>query len=124
MSITIRIDRQPETDLNYSNRNAALVFGAIGFEMSEGYGTIPAEDIPQVRRTFLRVLNQASKLTTVLPQATLTRRIVNHDNVPIIEHGLRCFDPGIDQEGVVRRLQEVFRLLAEANALRSGVSWY
>ena len=62
-------------------------------------------------------------LPTVKPEEVWTTRVDNSCDVPIIERRLRYFDPGLDQEGVARRLAEVADLLAKACELNSDVSW-
>ena len=34
MSITLQIDRQPDSNLNYNNRNAALVLGLLNIDVN------------------------------------------------------------------------------------------
>lgn len=124
MSITIRVEQQPELELNYSNRYAALVLGQIGVDVEEGYGVILHGDIPRLRRTLLSLLNRTATLPTVEPEEVWSTRVDHSGSVPTITRGLRYFDPGIDQEGVARRLAEVADLLAKASELNSDVSWY
>ena len=124
MSISIVVTAQPETSLNYCNRNAAIVLGAIGIDTSEGYGEITFAELPGLRQRALRALHKAGAFQTVA--STDERgpaRMVEMEGQPTIQRGVRLIDPGIDQEGVIRRLQEVFSLLAVANELRSGVTW-
>ena len=124
MSISIVINAQPDTCLNYSNRNAAVVLGTLGIDTSEGYGEIAFADLPQLRQRMLRALHQAGAFRTVAPTDERgPSRIVEIDGRPTIQPGVRVIDPGIDQEGVIRRLREVFHLLAVAHELRSGVTW-
>lgn len=124
MSITILVKQQPEIELNYSNRNAALVLEQIGIDFDEGYGVILHADIPRLRRTLLSLLNRTGTLPTVAPEEEWTTRVDNIGSVPTITRELRYFDPGIDHEGVARRLAEVADLLAKASELNSDVSWY
>ena len=124
MSISIVINAQPDTCLNYSNRNSAVVLGTLGIDTSEGYGEIAFADLPQLRQRMLRALHQAGAFRTVAPTDERgPTRIVEIDGRPTIQRGVRVIDPGIDQEGVIRRLREVFHLLAVAHELRSGVTW-
>ena len=124
MSISIVINAQPDTCLNYSNRNAAVVLGTLGIDTSEGYGEIAFADLPRLRQRMLRALHQAGAFRTVAPTDERgPSRIVEIDGRPTIQRGVRVIDPGIDQEGVIRRLREVFHLLAVAHELRSGVTW-
>jgi hypothetical protein len=124
MSISIVINAQPDTCLNYSNRNGAIVLGTLGIDTSEGYGEIAFADLPQLRQRMLRALHQAGAFRTVAPTDERgTTRILEIDGRPTIQPGVRVIDPGIDQEGVIRRLREVFHLLAVAHELRSGVTW-
>ncbi len=124
MSITIRIEQQPEIELNYSNRNAGLVLGQIGIDIENGFGVITHDAIPALRRTLLRLLNQTAALPSVAPQEEWRRCGVNNDGIPTMERNLCHVDPGIDQEGVARRLREIADLLARASDLHSDVSWY
>ncbi|EXI92815.1 MAG: hypothetical protein AW12_00295 [Candidatus Accumulibacter sp. BA-94] len=125
MSISIVINAQPDTCLNYSNRNAAIVLGAIGIDTSEGYGEIAFAELPRLRQQALRALHQAGAFQAVAPTDERgPARVVEIDGQPTIQRGVRVIDPGIDEEGVIRRLKEVFSLLAVANELRSGVTWY
>ncbi len=124
MSITIRVEQQPKIELNYSNRNAALVLEQIGIDVDEGDGVILHADIPRLRRTLLSLLNGTGTLPTVAPEEEWSTRIDSSGSVPTITRELRYFDPGIDQEGVARRLAEVADLLAKASELNSDVSWY
>lgn len=124
MSITIRIDQQPEAEVNYSNRHAAIVLGALGIDTSKGYGEIDFAELPRLRQRAIRALHQAWGIQTVAPTDERgPSRIVEIGGKPTIQRGVRVIDPGIDQEGVVRRLKEVFHLLAVAHELRSGVTW-
>jgi hypothetical protein len=124
MSISIVITAQPDTNLNYSNRNAAIVLGAIGIDTSEGYGEIAFAELPRLRQQALRALHQAGTFQTVAPiDEQGPTHIVEIDGRPTIQQGVRVIDPGIDQEGVMRRLNEVFHLLAVAHELKSGVTW-
>ncbi len=124
MSISLIINAKPEASLNYTNRNAAIVLGAIGIDVSEGYGEIDVADLPRLRQRALQVLHQAGAFPTVAPSDTRgPTRLVEINGQPTIQRGVRLIDPGIDQEGVVRRLREVFHLLAVAHELRSGVTW-
>jgi hypothetical protein len=124
MSISIVINAQPDTNLNYSNRNAAIVLGAIGVDTSEGYGEIAFAELPRLRQRALRALHQAGAFRTVAPTDERgPTRIVKIDGQPTIQRGVRVIDPGIDHEGVIRRLNEVFHLLAVAHELKSGVTW-
>ena len=124
MSISIVIDAQPDTCLNYCNRNAAIVLGAIGIDTSEGYGEIAFAELPRLRQQALRALHQAGAFQTVAPtdERGPTRLIEIYGQLTI-QRGVRVIDPGIDQEGVIRRLKEVFHLLAVAHELKSGVTW-
>lgn len=125
MSISIVVTAQPETSLNYCNRNAAIVLGAIGIDTSEGYGEITFAELPGLRQRALRALHKAGAFQTVA--STDERgpaRMVEIEGQPTIQRGVRLIDPGIDQEGVIRRLKEVFSLLAVAHERRSGVTWY
>ncbi len=125
MSISIVITAQPDTNLNYSNRNAAIVLGAIGIDTSEGYGEIAFAELPRVRQRALRALHQAGAFQTVAPTDERgPARVIEIDGQPTIQRGVRLVDPGIDQEGIIRRLKEVFHLLAVAHERRSGVTWY
>jgi len=125
MSISIVINAQPDTSLNYSNRNAALVLGTLGIDLSEGYGEISFAELPRLRQRAIRALHQAWGIPTVAPSDERgPARVVAIDGQPTIHRGVRVIDPGIDQEGVIRRLKEVFSLLAVAHELRSGVTWY
>ena len=125
MSISIVITAQPETSLNYSNRNAAIVLGAIGIDTSEGYGEIDFAELPRLRQQALRALHRAGAFQTVAPTDERgPTRLIEIDGQPTIQRGVRVIDPGIDQEGVVRRIKEVFHLLAVAHERRSGVTWY
>ena len=124
MSISIIVTAQPETSLNYCNRNAAIVLGAMGIDTSEGYGEITFAELPGLRQRALRALHKAGAFQTVAPTDERgLARMVEIEGQPTIQRGVRLIDPGIDQEGVIRRLQEVFSLLAVANELRSGVTW-
>ncbi len=124
MSISISINKHPDTSLNYSNRNAAIVLGAIGIDTSEGYGEIAFAELPRVRQRALRALHQAGAFQTVAPTDERgPTRIIEIDGQPTIQRGVRVIDPGIDREGVIRRLKEVFSLLAVAHELKSGVTW-
>ena len=124
MSISIVINAQPDTSLNYSNRNAAIVLGAMGIDTSEGYGEIAFAELPRLRQQALRALHQAGAFQAVAPTDERgPTRVVEIDGQPTIQRGVRVIDPGIDQEGIVRRLREVFHLLAVAHELRSGVTW-
>jgi len=125
MSISIVVNAQPDTNLNYSNRNAAIVLGAIGIDTSEGYGEIAFAELPRLRQQALRALHQAGAFQTVAPTDERgPARVIEIDGQLTIQRGVRVIDPGIDQEGVVRRLKEVFSLLAVAHERRSGVTWY
>ena len=125
MSISIVVNAQPDTSLNYSNRNAAIVLGAIGIDTSEGYGEIAFAELPRLRQQALRALHQAGAFQTVAPTDEQgPTHIVDIDGRPTIQRGVRVIDPGIDQEGVIRRLKEVFHLLAVAHEIKSGVTWY
>ena len=125
MSISIVVTAQPETSLNFCNRNAAIVLGAIGVDTSEGYGEIAFAELPRLRQQALRALHQAGAFQAVAPTDERgPARVVEIDGQPTIQRGVRVIDPGIDEEGVIRRLKEVFSLLAVANELRSGVTWY
>jgi len=124
MSISIVVTAQPETSLNYCNRNAAIVLGAIGIDTSQGYGEITLAELPALRQRALRALHKAGAFQTVAPTDERgPTRIVEVAGRPTIQPGVRVIDPGIDQEGVIRRLREVFHLLAVAHELRSGVTW-
>jgi len=124
MSISIVVTAQPETSLNYCNRNAAIVLGAIGVDTSEGYGEIAFAELPRLRQQALRALHQAGAFQTVAPTDERgPARIIEIDGQPTIQRGVRLIDPGLDQDGVIRRLKEVFHLLAVAHELRSGVTW-
>lgn len=124
MSISIVINAQPDTSLNYSNRNAAIVLGAMGIDTSEGYGEIAFAELPRLRQQALRALHQSGAFQTVAPTDERgPTRLVEIDGQPTIQRGVRVIDPGIDQEGIIRRLREVFHLLAVAHELRSGVTW-
>ena len=124
MSISIVINAQPDTSLNYSNRNAAIVLGAMGIDTSEGYGEIAFAELPRLRQQALRALHQAGAFQAVAPTDERgPTRLVEIDGQLTIQRGVRVIDPGIDQEGIIRRLREVFHLLAVAHELRSGVTW-
>ena len=124
MSITIIVNAQPDTNINYSNRNAAIVLDAIGIDTSEGYGEISFAELPGLRQRALRALHKAGAFKTVAPTDERgPARIVKIDGQPTIQRGVRIIDPGIDQEGIIRRLNEVFHLLAVAHELKSGVTW-
>jgi len=124
MSISIVVTAQPETNLNYCNRNAAIVLGAIGIDTSEGYGEITFAELPGLRQRALRALHKAGVFPTVAPTDERgPTRIIEIDDQLTIQQGVRVIDPGIDQEGVIRRLKEVFSLLAVAHERRSGVTW-
>ena len=124
MSISIVVNARPDTCLNYCTRNAAIVLGTLGIDISEGYGEIDFAELPRLRQRALRALNQASGFSTVRPTDERgPARVVEIDGQPTIQRGVRIIDPGIDQEGVIRRLKEVFHLLAVAHELRSGVTW-
>jgi|AATO01.1.fsa_nt_gi hypothetical protein len=124
MSISIVVTAQPETNLNYCNRNAAIVLGAIGIDTSEGYGEITFAELPGLRQRALRALHKAGAFPTVAPTDERgPTRIIEIDDQLTIQQGVRVIDPGIDQEGVIRRLKEVFHLLAVAHERRSGVTW-
>ncbi len=124
MSITLKIDGQNDQILNYSNRNAAIVLGLLGIDTEPGYGQITLAEIPQARRAIIKALNGGSSLPTVEQEAEYTTRVIDQGGVATINRSLRYLDPGIDQEGVERRLREVATLLAQASALQSDVSWY
>ncbi len=124
MSITLQIDRQPDQNLNYSNRNAAIVLGLLGIDTEAGYGQIARAEIPAARRAILMALNGASPLPTVEEEVAYATTVIDQGGLPTITRSLRYLDPGLDQEGVERRLREVGVLLARASELQSDVSWY
>lgn len=124
MSIALQIDRQHDQTLNYSNRNAAIVLGLLGIDVEAGYGQITLAEIPQARRAIIKALNGGSVLPTVEQEAEYTTRVIDQGGVATINRSLRSFDPGLDQEGVERRLREVAALLARASEVQSDVSWY
>ena len=124
MSITLQIDRQPDQSLNYSNRNAGLMLGLLGIDTEVGYGQIALAEIPAARRAILVALNGASHLPTVDEEVAYATTVVDQGGLPTITRSLCYLDPGIDQEGVERRLCEVASLLARASELQSDVSWY
>ncbi len=124
MSITLQIDRQQDMNLNYNNRNAALVLGLLNIDVEAGYGRIALAEIPNARRAILVALNGATPLPSVDQKVEFATSVVNQGGMPTIHRSLRYLDPGIDQEGVERRLREVATLLARASELQSDVSWY
>ncbi len=124
MSITLQIDRQSDINLNYNNRNAALVLGLLGIDAEAGYGQIALAEIPTARRAILMALNGASPLPTVEEKVAFATTVVDQGGLPTITRSLRLLDPGIDQEGVERRLREVAALLARASELQSDISWH
>jgi len=124
MSITLQIDRQRDINLNYNNRNAALVLGLLGIDAEAGYGHITLNEIPQARRAILVALNGATPLSSVAQEVEFVTSVIDQVGMPTISRSLRYLDPGIDQEGVERRLREVATLLARASELQSDVSWY
>jgi hypothetical protein len=124
MSITLQIDRQPDINLNYNNRNAALVLGLLNIDAEAGYGCIALAEMPRARRAILVALNGAAPLPCVEQEVEYATSVINHGGMPTISRSLRYLDPGIDQEGVERRLREVAALLARASELQSDVSWH
>lgn len=124
MSVTLQIDRQQDQNLNYTNRNAALVLGLIGIDVAEGYGCLALQDIPKARRAILVALNCRTALPSVEQETEYATTVTDQDGLSTIGRRLRYLDPGIDQEGVERRLREVAALLARASELQSDVSWY
>lgn len=124
MSITLQIDRQQDQNLNYTNRNAALVLGLISIDVAEGYGCLALQDIPKARRAILVALNGGTALPCVEHEVEYATTVTEQDGLPTIGRRLRYLDPGIDQEGVERRLREIAALLARASELQSDVSWY
>ncbi len=124
MSITLHIDRQPEQNLNYSNRNAAIVLGLLGIDTEAGYGQIALSQIPAKRRAIIAVLNTSKPLPTVAQQAQFVTSVTDEDGLPTIRRTLRHLDSGLDEAGIQRRLLEVAELLATASELESDVSWY
>ncbi len=124
MSITLKIDGQHDQTLNYSNRNAAIVLGLLGIDAEPGYGQITLAEIPQARRAIIKALNCGSSLPTVEQEAEYTTRVIDQGGVATINRSLRYLDPGIDQEGIERRLREVAALLVRASEVQSDVSWY
>jgi len=75
MSISIVINAQPDTSLNYSNRNAALVLGTLGIDTSEGYGEISFAELPRLRQRAIRALHQAWGIPTVRRVTSAVRRV-------------------------------------------------
>lgn len=124
MSITLQIDRQQDINLNYNNRNAALVLGLLNIDVEAGYGCIALAEIPAARRAILVALNGTAPLPSVDQEVEYTTSVIDQGGMPTINRSLRYLDPGIDQEGVERRLREVAALLAQASELQSDVSWY
>lgn len=124
MSITLHVDRQPERNLNYSNRNAAIVLGLLGIDTEAGYGQITLSEIPAARRAIIAVLNSSRSLPTVAQQAQFITSVTDEDGLPTIRRTLRHLESGLDEEGIERRLLEVAELLATASELQSDVSWY
>ncbi|MDP2431511.1 MAG: hypothetical protein Q8O33_05720 [Pseudomonadota bacterium] len=124
MSITLQIDRQQDMNLNYNNRNAALVLGLLNIDVEAGCGRITLAEIPKARRAILVALNGATPLPSVDQEVEFATSVINQGGMPTIHRSQRYLDPGIDQEGVERRLREVATLLAQASALQSDVSWY
>jgi len=124
MSITLQIDRQQDINLNYNNRNAALVLGLLNIDVEAGFGRIALTEIPKARRAILVALNGATPLPSVTQEVDFATTVIDQASMPTISRSLRYLDPGIDQEGVERRLREVATLLAQASALQSDVSWF
>jgi hypothetical protein len=124
MSITLQIDRQQDINLNYNNRNAALVMDLLNIDVEAGFGRIALAEIPKARRAILVALNGATPLPSVAPEVDFATTVIDQAGMPTINRSLRYLDPGIDQEGVERRLREVAALLAQASTLQSDVSWY
>ena len=124
MSITLQIDRQQDINLNYNNRNAAFVLGLLNIDVEAGFGRIALSEIPKVRRAILVALNGATPLHSAAQEVEFATTVIDQAGMPTISRSLRYLDPGIDQEGVERRLREVATLLAQASALQSDVSWY
>jgi hypothetical protein len=124
MSITLQIDRQQDLNLNYNNRNAALVLGLLDIDVEAGFGCIALTEIPKARRAILVVLNGATPLPSVAQEVEFATTVMDQAGMPTISRSQRYLDPGIDQEGIKRRLREVATLLAQASALQSDVSWY
>ncbi|WP_291996753.1 hypothetical protein [Candidatus Accumulibacter sp. ACC012] len=123
MSITIRIDQQPETEVNYSNRNAAIVLGALGIDTSEGYGEIDFAELPRLRQRAIRALHQAWEFrpshrpTRAVRPASLRSTAADHPA------GRSRHRPGHRPGGCRPAPQGSLHLLAVAHELRSGVTW-
>jgi hypothetical protein len=63
-------------------------------------------------------------LPSVAQEVEFATTVMDQAGMPTISRSQRYLDPGIDQEGIKRRLREVATLLAQASALQSDVSWY
>ena len=124
MSITLQIDGQPHQNVNYSNRNAAVVLGLLGIDADDGYGRIALAKIPAARRAILVALNGRTPLPTIDVRTEFATTVTDQGGLPTITRTLRYMDMGLDEAGIERRLREVATLLARASELQSDVSWY
>lgn len=123
MSITLQIDHQQDINLNYNNRNAALVLSLLNIDVEAGFGRIALAEIPKARRAILVALNGTTPLPCVAQEVEFATTVIDQAGMPTISRSLHYLDPGIDQEGIERHLREVATLLAQASALQSDVSW-
>jgi hypothetical protein len=74
-----------------------------------------AEQFPQARRAILVALNGTTPLPSVAQEVEFVTSVIDQVGMPTISRSLRYLDPGIDLDGVERRLREVATFLAQAS---------
>jgi len=126
------VEVPPGDTLNLSNRNAMQMLKIIGFppDPEDPYiGVVPADKVPQAIRNIIRLLNVGGATdpytidTTVTQEDRGTSIITNEDGLPEIKRdkGPTMHDIGIDNEYIIRRLEQLLEIFKQAAEHDLGV---
>lgn len=108
---------------NFANSNAAAVLGAAGLDSDDLYGSLSLAEIANVRQRVLRALNSERSRASHLREPVEIAGGKREDGVVELRPQPNFFAMGLDDNGLVRRLQMFYELCEVAQEQQTGICW-
>jgi hypothetical protein len=118
------VSNSPE--LNVANANGSAILNMLGLDNNDYSGVIHNKDLPNIRRTLLKLKNSDISKHTQEPTHTKGKISVKHDDelgVPRISRGAEVYDMGRSQSQINRYVDSFLELVTFAQEHGLDITW-
>ena len=110
--------------MNVSNRNAEVIADMIGVESVDSSGWIPNENLPEIRRTLIRIINGSTAQHQIEPSTVGGGTIMDRDGpIPQIRKTAKIYDFGVSDYQLKAYAERLLGIIDWAQKNKCGVYW-